>query len=98
MGKASVATRLLVVALLALVLLPSAGSAARPNVTPIVLFPAYHLNRLTVDVRNQTVAPQCPRSGTFEYWFQNPQHSAFSQTCQDQLLTLRYAEDSDRPM
>jgi lecithin-cholesterol acyltransferase len=38
------------------------------------------------------------RSGTFEYWFQNPQQSAFSQMCQDQLLTLRYAADSDRPM
>ena len=93
-----VVARLLVVGVLALVMLPSAASAARPGVTPIVLFPAYHLTRLTIGVRNQTVAPECPRSGSFEYWFQNPQQSAFSQTCQDQLLTLRYAAESDRPM
>jgi lecithin-cholesterol acyltransferase len=101
MVKASgrrIATRVLLVFFLALVALPSAASAARPSVTPIVLFPAYHLTRLTIDVRNQTVAPDCRRSGSFEYWFMNPQHSAFSQTCQDQLLTLRYAADSNRPM
>ncbi|MDQ6670760.1 MAG: hypothetical protein M3069_08400 [Chloroflexota bacterium] len=92
------AARLLVVVFLALVVVPSAASAARPSVTPIVLFPAYHLTRLRIDVRNQTVAPECPRSGSFEYWFMNPQHSAFPQMCQDQLLTLRYAADSDRPM
>ncbi|HEV7666856.1 MAG TPA: hypothetical protein VGQ62_25200 [Chloroflexota bacterium] len=96
-GRA-VAARLLVILFLALVLLPSAALAARPSVTPVVLFPAYHLTRLTVDVRGQTAASECPHSGTFEYWFQNPHHSAFSQTCQDQLLTLRYAADSDRPM
>src|ERR1700730_3405096 len=91
-------TRLLLAVCLALVLLPAAASAARPSVTPIVLFPAYHLTRLRIDVRNQTGAPECPRSGSFEYWFLNPQHSAFSQMCQDQLLTLRYMADSDRPM
>src|ERR1700730_17004363 len=95
----TVVSPLLLVALLVLLLLPSAASAAaKPGLTPIVLFPAYHLTRLRVDVRNQTVAPECPRSGSFEYWFQNPQHSAFSQTCQDKLLTLRYRPDSDRPM
>ncbi len=93
-----IAARLLLAIFLALVLLPSAATAARPGVTPIVLFPAYHLTRLRVDVRNQTVAPECPRFGSFEYWFMNPQHSAFSQMCQDQLLTLRYASDSNRPM
>jgi lecithin-cholesterol acyltransferase len=91
--------RICVAIVLALVVLPAAASAARPaGVTPVVLFPAYHLTRLRVDVSNQTVAPACPRSGSFEYWFQNPQASAFSQTCQDQLLTLRYAADSHRPM
>jgi lysophospholipase-3 len=102
MSKASrraVIVRLLFVGAMALVLLPSAASAARPGVTPIVLFPAYHLTRLKIDVHNQTVAPKCDPSGTFEYWFQNPQPSStFPQTCQDQLLTLRYAADSDRPM
>jgi lecithin-cholesterol acyltransferase len=91
------------VLLLALILatlsgLPPAALADRAGVTPIVLFPAYHLTRLRIDVDDQTVAPACPRSGTFEYFFQNPNSSAFSQTCQDQLLTLRFAADSDRPM
>src|SRR5438105_4922364 len=102
MSKASrraVIVRLLFVGVMALVLLPSAASAARPGVTPIVLFPAYHLTRLKIDVHNPTVAPKCDPSGSFEYWFQNPQPSSkFPQTCQDQLLTLRYAADSDRPM
>jgi lecithin-cholesterol acyltransferase len=93
-----VATRLLVVIFLALVVVPPAATAAMPTVTPIVLFPAYHLTRLRIDVRNQTIAPECPTSGSFEYWFLNPQQSAFSQMCQDQLLTLRYAADSDRPI
>jgi lecithin-cholesterol acyltransferase len=92
------AARLLAAAVLLLVLLPWPAMAATPSVTPIVLFPAYHLTRLSVEVRDQTVAPECPRSGRFEYWFMNPQHSAFSQRCQDQLLTLRYAADSHRPM
>jgi lecithin-cholesterol acyltransferase len=83
---------------LALLLAPSTAAADRARLTPIVLFPAYHLTRLRVDVHHQTVAPACPRDGTFEYWFQNPQHSAFSQTCQDQLLTLRYDDDSHRPI
>src|SRR6266849_5265387 len=95
----AVIPRLLVIALLAATVLPSAASAARPGVTPVVLFPAYHLTRLRVDVRNQTVAPKCDPSGTFEYWFQNPHPSTpFDQKCQDQFLTLRYAADSDRPM
>jgi len=93
------AIRLLVAAALALVSLPSVpAAAARPAVTPVVLFPAYHLTRLRVDVDDQRVAPGCPRSGTFEYFFQNPHPGPFSQTCQDQLLTLRYDADSDRPM
>ena len=89
--------RLLVAIVLGLVVLPSAAAEARPGLTPVVLFPAYHLTRLRVDVNNQTVAPECPRSGSFEYWFQNPNTSAFSQMCQDQLLTLRFdAEEGDR--
>jgi lecithin-cholesterol acyltransferase len=96
----AVIARLLIIGFLVATLLPSAASAAaKPGVTPIVLFPAYHLTRLRVDVHNQTVAPKCDPSGTFEYWFQNPHPSTqFDQKCQDQFLTLRYAADSDRPM
>jgi lecithin-cholesterol acyltransferase len=92
------AVRLLVAVVLGLVLLPSSATAARPNLTPIVLFPAYHLTRLRVQVRDQEVTPECPSSGTFEYWFMNPERSKFSQLCQDQLLTLRYSASSKRPM
>src|SRR5262245_2149728 len=88
------AVRLAVAVFVGLLMLPSAASAAKPGtapgLTPIVPFPAYHLTRLRVDVTEQTVAPECPRSGSFEYWFLNPATSAFSQTCQDQLLTLCY--------
>jgi lecithin-cholesterol acyltransferase len=76
-------------------LLPSAASAsdsgARANRTPVVLFPAFHFTKLLVTVHDQTVAPGCPRSGTFQDWFQNDHPSArFSQVCEDKLLTLRY--------
>jgi lysophospholipase-3 len=83
---------------LVLAVLPSSAAAGQSNLTPVVLFPAYHLTRLRVDVRHQTVAPGCPTDGSFEYVFQNPLHSVFSQTCQDQLLTLQYAARSGRPM
>ena len=73
---------------------PTAGAAAaRPSraLTPVVLFPAFHLTRLKVIVHNQTVAPGCPRSGSFQDWFQNPHPSTrFSQVCRDELMTLRY--------
>src|SRR3979411_1419215 len=94
------AARLLIVGLLAATLPPSAAwAAAKPGLTPIVLFPAYHLTRLRVDVHNQTVDRKCDPSGTFEYWFQNPQPTTpCDQQSQDQPLTLRYAADSDRPM
>jgi lysophospholipase-3 len=80
--------------------LAPAAALAKPNrsdVTPIVLFPAYTFTRLQVDVKNQHVAPGCPRSGSFEYWFSNPHPVSFSQTCQDQLLTLRYDAGNARP-
>ncbi|MFL6120556.1 lipase/acyltransferase domain-containing protein [Actinophytocola sp.] len=80
--------------------LPAAAQAApATGRTPVVLFPAYHLTRLRVTVHDQTVAPDCPRSGGFEYWFQNDHPSAaFPQTCQDRLLTLRYDPNPARPM
>lgn len=89
---------LIAVLFVAVVALPPTAAAARTGVTPIVLFPAYHLTRLKISVHHQTVAPSCPASGTFEYWFMNPNQSAFTQTCQDQLLMLRYANGSDEPM
>ncbi len=91
----------LLVATLALMsVLPATAQAApaagRP---PVVLFPAYHLTKLRVTVHNQTVAPDCPRSGTFEYWYQNDHPSTtFTQTCQDRLLTLRYDPNPAKPM
>lgn len=73
--------------------------AAAPQRTPVVLFPAYHLTRLQVTVDGQTTAPHCPRSGSFAFWYQNDRPStAFSQACQDELLTLRYDPDPAKPM
>jgi lecithin-cholesterol acyltransferase len=89
---------LLVAAVTAVSLLPVPALAAAGR-TPVVLFPAYHLTKLRVTVHDQSVAPDCPRSGSFEYWFQNDHPStAFSQTCQDRLLTLRFDPNSNRPM
>ena len=70
------------------------GGSGDPGRTPVVVFPAYHFTKLEVRVHNQTVAPECPRSGTFEDWFLNDTTSAFSQVCQDKLMTLRF--DSNR--
>lgn len=66
--------------------------------TPVVVFPAFHFTRLKVKVKNQTVAPGCPRSGTFEDWFLNDVPSGFNQVCQDKLLTLVYDGDLSKPM
>ena len=74
----------------------TAGGAAR---TPVVLFPAFHLTKLQVEVHDQVVAPECPRSDGFEDWFRNDHPSAtFSQVCQDKLLTLRYDASPSIPM
>ena len=78
----------------AVALIIPSGTAARttkPRLTPVVLFPAFHLTRLLVTVRNQKVDPACPRSGSFEDFFQNPHPGGrFSQVCRDELMTLRY--------
>ena len=89
--------RVIVVALLAVAFsAPAAHAAAR---TPIVLFPAFHFTKLRVTVHDQTAAPGCPRSGSFEDWFENPHPSqSFSQVCRDELMTLRYDADSQLPM
>ena len=70
------------------------GGSGDPGRTPVVVFPAYHFTKLEVRIHNQTVALECPRSGTFEDWFLNDTTSAFSQVCQDKLMTLRF--DSNR--
>ena len=77
-------------------IVPSGAAAppTKPRLTPVVLFPAFHLTRLRVTVHNQKVDPACPRSGSFEDWFQNPHPGGrFSQVCRDELMTLRYKAD-----
>jgi lysophospholipase-3 len=82
----------------ALALPPSGSQAAEPPGAPVVLVPGYTLNRVLVTVHNQTVAPECPRSGSFEDTFANPAPSTeFSQECRDKLMTLRVSKDTSRP-
>ena len=77
----------------------SDSSPAHTHRTPVVLFPAFHFTKLLVTVRDQVVAPGCPRSGTFQDWFLNDHPSSrFSQVCEDKLLTLRYDRDGHEPM
>jgi lysophospholipase-3 len=105
------ARRLLgLVGLLAL-LVPALGSGAvahaddgestgqsRQGRTPIVLFPAYHFTKLQVSVHDQHTDAACPASGVFEDWFLNPEVSAFSPVCQDELRTLTYDLGSHEPI
>ena len=85
-----------------LIAVPATATAAprtSPGLTPIVLFPAFHFTKLEVTVRNQTVDRSCPRSGTFEDWYLIDQPSAtFSQVCQDELLTMQYDPNPNKPM
>jgi lecithin-cholesterol acyltransferase len=92
--------RLVLAALATVPTLPvSVAGAGAVRRTPVVLFPAFHLTKLGVTVRDQRVAPGCPRSGRFEDWFANPQPGGwFSQVCRDRLLTLRFSRDRRRPM
>jgi lysophospholipase-3 len=84
---------------LVLAVLPSTATAAMPERTPVVLFPAFHLTKLQVTVHNQTTDPNCPRSGSFQDWFANDHPSTtFSQVCQDELETLRYDPNPAKPM
>jgi lecithin-cholesterol acyltransferase len=92
------------IAVIAGALLPAATSAsgsagAETHRTPVVLFPAFHFTKLLVTVRDQTAAPGCPRSGTFQDWFLNDRpRTEFGQVCQDKLLTLRYDGRGHKPM
>ncbi len=101
-------TRLCVVAAL-LIVLALNGSAVpvqampvddpEPRLTPVVLFSGWFLTRLEVRVHNQTVAPECPASGTFESTVLNAHPSAeFSQICQDRLMTVVYDRASRKAM
>ncbi len=90
--------RAAVAAVVALAVLPGTAEASSPGRTPVVLFPAFHLTKLQVTVRDQTTDPNCPRSGSFQDWYQNTQASAFSQVCQDELETLRYDQNPAKPM
>ncbi|HKV69511.1 MAG TPA: hypothetical protein VJN72_15585 [Gaiellales bacterium] len=93
---------LLAVLAAALVLSPAAGGSAAAShrgLAPVVIFPAFHFTKLEVTVHDQTAFPGCPRSGSFQDWFLNPhQGTTFSQECRDELLTLRYARHSHKPM
>ena len=73
--------------------LPAAAQAPQDNrptdyLTPVILFPGWGGTRLAVRVHNQTVAPECPSSGTFEYTYLGYPGAEFSQVCRDKLLTL----------
>lgn len=96
------ATGLTLAVAVLLIILPvpvSASAAGSAGRTPIVLFPAFHFTRVLVTVHNQTVAPGCPRFGAFTDWFLNDHPStAFSQVCEDKLLTLRFNPNPRIPM
>lgn len=73
--------------------------AAADALTPVVLFPAYHFNILEVWVLGQTKFPECPAWGRFEVWYPNPDPSmAFSQECQDKLMSLVVDPDTSKPL
>jgi lysophospholipase-3 len=72
---------------------PTAGAR-----TPVVMFPAYFFTTLKVTVHHQTVAPECPSSGSFRVFFLNDEPSAFSLVCQQKLLTMRYQANPAKPM
>jgi lecithin-cholesterol acyltransferase len=62
------------------------------------VFPAYFFTTLKVTVHHQTVAPECPSSGSFRVFFLNDEPTAFSLLCQQKLLTMRYQPNPTKPM
>jgi len=91
------------IAVAAVLFAPSAAKASleRPNTsarTPVVMFPAYFFTTLKITVHQQTVAPECPSSGSFRVFFLNDESSAFSLVCQQKLLTMRYQANPAKPM
>ena len=90
-------------ALLAVIAVLAPSGAAAPQrghrLTPVVLFPAFHLHPATGDGSGPDGGARLPRSGTFEDWYQNPHPSTrFSQVCRDELMTLRYNPSPKLPM
>lgn len=83
--------------------LPAAAQSPQDSprddrLAPVVLFPGWGGSRLDVRVHNQTVAPECPTSGAFEYTFFPPEPDpGFTQMCQDKLLTLAYDFKPHKP-
>jgi lecithin-cholesterol acyltransferase len=82
---------------------PSGAKASleRPRATsrtPVVVFPAYFFTTLKITVHQQTVAPECPSSGSFRVFFLNDEPSDFSLVCQQKLLTMRYQAKPAKPM
>src|SRR4051794_41936001 len=67
-------------------------------ITPVILFPGFHLTTLKVKVAGQSTAPGCPVFGSFEDFFPNSQPSQFDQICRDKLLTLIYDANPAKPM
>jgi lecithin-cholesterol acyltransferase len=77
------------------------ASLGRPSAsarTPVVVFPAYFFTTLKVTVHQQTVAPECPSSGSFRVFFLNNEPTDFSLVCQQKLLTMRYQANPAKPM
>ena len=74
------------------------GIAQTEIKTPVVFFPGYVSTKLVVTVENQTVAPECPASGTFESWIFSDQSGDFSPACRDKLMTLAYKRQPFVPM
>jgi lecithin-cholesterol acyltransferase len=66
--------------------------------TPVVFFPGYPGTKLAVTVQNQTVAPECPANGTFEFWGLTDQLGTFSLPCANKLMTLVYNRQPNLPM
>jgi lysophospholipase-3 len=66
--------------------------------TPVIMFPGFHLTVLKVAVVGQSVAPGCPVFGVFEDFFPNAQLGQFSQVCRDKMLTMVYNADPSKPM
>ncbi|MBA2382699.1 MAG: hypothetical protein H0V73_11370 [Chloroflexi bacterium] len=75
-----------------------AADTTSADLTPIVLFPAWHFTRLTVTIKNQRTDPACPAGGTFEDLVFGDPGPTFSQICRDELLTLRYDGKAHKPM
>lgn len=91
------------IAAAAVLFIPATAKASleRPSATtrtPVVMFPAYFFTTLKITVHQQTVAPECPSSGSFRVFFLNDEPSAFSLVCQQKLLTMRYQPKPAKPM